>query len=161
MLLEGVRDIHHRGFVHCDPNPEYILVFPSYQNGSICRLKIIDFGQVRQPRERHHMPDPGVSTFPGTAVYLSPESIIYGHINTALDIWSIGCIVLEIITEKLSWKDQNPMDLAIKIGFLRYLPKILKTMSSTGKDFLMKCLQRDPSKRWTADMPLSHPFLLP
>ncbi|XP_022760129.1 mitogen-activated protein kinase kinase kinase 3-like [Durio zibethinus] len=70
-------------------------------NGSICRLKIADFGLVRRPRERHHMPDPWVPTFTGTAVYMSPESVIYGHISTALDIWSIGCIVLEMITGKL------------------------------------------------------------
>ena len=52
------------------------------------------------------------------------------------------------------------MDLAIKIGFAEYPPKIPETMSSTGKDFLLKCFERDPSKRWTADMLLTHPFLL-
>ncbi|XWS70994.1 hypothetical protein CRYUN_Cryun03dG0098600 [Craigia yunnanensis] len=159
MLLEGVRDIHQRGYVHCDLKPENILVFPPDQYGSINRLKIADFGLVRRPGERD-MPEVELANFPGTAVYMPPESVTDAKISDALDIWSLGCIVLEMITGKLPWDYQNMMDLVIKIGFSRYPPKIPETMSSTGKDFLMKCFQRDPSKRWTADMLLSHPFLL-
>ncbi|XP_022759919.1 mitogen-activated protein kinase kinase kinase 17-like [Durio zibethinus] len=158
MLLERVWDIHQRGFVQ---KPKNIIVFPSYQNGSISRLKIADFGLVRRPRERYHMPDPWMPTFPGTAVYMSLESFIYGHISTTLDISSIGCIVLEMITGKLPWEYQDLTDLGIKIGFSIYSPKIPETMSSTGKDFLMKCFQWDLGKMWTVDMLLSHPFLLP
>ncbi|XVF20880.1 hypothetical protein REPUB_Repub12eG0041400 [Reevesia pubescens] len=66
-----------------------------------------------------------------------------------------------MITGKLPWEYKNTRDLAINIGFLRFPPKIPETMSSTGKDFLMKCFERDPCKRWTADMLLSHPLLLP
>ena len=161
MLLEGVRDIHERGYVHCDLKPENILVFPPDQYGSFSRLKIADFGLVRRRGERER---PEVETcltsFPGTAVYMPPESVTDGKISAALDIWSLGCIVLEMITGKLPWEYQNLMDLAIKIGFAEYPPKIPETMSSTGKDFLMKCFERDPSKRWTADMLLTHPFLL-
>ncbi|KAF3446037.1 hypothetical protein FNV43_RR11215 [Rhamnella rubrinervis] len=36
-----------------------------------------------------------------------------------------------------------------------YLPQ---NMSEKGKDFLRKCLVRDPRKRWTAKMLLNHPF---
>ncbi|XWS75614.1 hypothetical protein CRYUN_Cryun01aG0106200 [Craigia yunnanensis] len=129
--------------------------------GSFSKLKIADFGLVRRRGERER---PDVETcmtsFPGTAVYMPPESVTDGKISAALDIWSLGCIVLEMITGKLPWEYQNLMDLAIKIGFAEYPPKIPKTMSSTGKDFLMKCFERDPSKRWTADMLLTHPFLL-
>ena len=50
-------------------------------------------------------------------------------------------LFLEMVFGKLLWEYQNLKDLAIKIGFLRYLPKIPETMSSTGNDFLMKCLK--------------------
>ncbi|XVF31614.1 hypothetical protein REPUB_Repub17cG0006400 [Reevesia pubescens] len=162
MLLEGIRDIHARGYVHCDLKPANILVFPPEGYGSISSLKIADFGMVRRPGESHISEvEPWMLHFPGTAVYMPPESVTDGKIKASLDIWSLGCIVLEMITGKLPWKYQNRRDLAIKIGFSRYPPKIPETMSSTGKDFLMKCFARDPSERWTADMLLSHPFLLP
>ncbi|WRX26411.1 Protein kinase domain - like 10 [Theobroma cacao] len=91
--------------------------------------------------------------FPGTAVYMPPESVADAEIS--------GCVVLEMITGKLPWECMNLTDLAIKLLSLRNLPKIPENLSSAGKDFLMKCFARDPSERWTADMLLSHPFLLP
>ncbi|XVF34367.1 hypothetical protein REPUB_Repub18cG0053300 [Reevesia pubescens] len=147
MLAEGIRDIHKKGYVHSDLKPENILVFPSDTYGSINKLKIADFGLVRRAGERD-MPEvePWMLDFPGTSVYMPPESVTSGNISAALDIWSLRCIVLEMITGKLPWEYQNKTDLAIKIGFSRYPPKIPETMSSTGKDFLMKCFQRDPSK---------------
>ncbi|XP_022774051.1 mitogen-activated protein kinase kinase kinase 17-like [Durio zibethinus] len=160
MLLEGIRDIHQRGYVHCDLKPANILVFPSDQYGSISSLKIADFGLVRRPGERDMSKvEPLMQAFPGTAAYMPPESVTDGKISAALDIWSLGCIVIEMITGKLPWEYQNLRDLAIKIGFSRH-PPIPETISSKGKDFLMKCFERDPSERWTADMLLSHPFLL-
>ncbi|XVE72250.1 hypothetical protein DITRI_Ditri11bG0024600 [Diplodiscus trichospermus] len=161
MLLQGVRDIHEQGYVHCDLKPANILVFPPDQYGSIYRLKIADFGLARRTGERD-MPEvePLMAKFPGTAVYMPPESVTDSKVSAALDIWSLGCIVLEMITGKPPWECQNRWDLVIKIGFSRYPPKIPETMSSTGKDFLMRCFKRNPSERWTADMLLSHPFLL-
>ncbi|XP_022760099.1 mitogen-activated protein kinase kinase kinase 17-like [Durio zibethinus] len=161
MLLEGIRDIHDRGYVHCDLKPANILVFPPDSYGSISNLKIADFGLVRRAGERN-MPEveAWMLNFPGTGVYMPPESVTDGKISAALDVWSLGCVVLEMITGKLPWEYHNLADLAIKIGFSRYPPKIPETMSSTGKDFLMKCFSRNPSERWTADMLLSHPFLL-
>ncbi|XVF71357.1 hypothetical protein PTKIN_Ptkin12aG0030600 [Pterospermum kingtungense] len=95
--------------------------------------------------------------FPDTAVYMQPESMIEEYmlnreINVALNIWSIRCIILEMITEEPFWECQNLSDLPIKVGFSGCTPKIPKTMSSTDKDFLMKCFQMNPSVRWIADM---------
>ncbi|XWS75642.1 hypothetical protein CRYUN_Cryun01aG0108600 [Craigia yunnanensis] len=75
MLLEGIRDIHQSGYVHCDLKPANILVYPSETYGSINNLKIADFGLARQPGGRD-MPE--VETFPGTPVYMPPESVIDG-----------------------------------------------------------------------------------
>ncbi|RWR89034.1 Protein kinase domain-containing protein [Cinnamomum micranthum f. kanehirae] len=45
------------------------------------------------------------------------------------------------------------------IGFGDELPEIPTELSDEGKDFLSKCFVRDPSKRWTAEMLLQHPFV--
>jgi serine/threonine protein kinase len=39
-------------------------------------------------------------------------------------------------------------------------PKIPETMSEIGKDFLLRCFIRVPTKRWKAEMLLRHPFFL-
>ncbi|XWS75555.1 hypothetical protein CRYUN_Cryun01aG0100300 [Craigia yunnanensis] len=52
-----------------------------------------------------------------------------------------------MITRKLPWECKNLRDFTIKIGLSRYPPKIPKTMSSTRKDFLIKCFERDACER--------------
>lgn len=44
------------------------------------------------------------------------------------------------------------------IGIGEELPEIPQELSQ-GKDFLDKCLVKDPNKRWTAHMLLNHPFI--
>lgn len=46
-----------------------------------------------------------------------------------------------------------------RIGIGEELPKIPQELSQQGKDFLGKCLVKDPNKRWTAHMLLNHPFI--
>ncbi|KAK8563769.1 hypothetical protein V6N12_035913 [Hibiscus sabdariffa] len=159
MLLEGLQCIHAKGYVHCDLKPENILVFPGC--GSDVTLKIADFGLVRQTDENHTVEGgPKKLKFPGTPLYMPPETIVKRHISCALDIWSLGCVVLQMITGKQPWEGtEDEMDLAIKILFSTSPPnQIPKTLSDQGKDFLMKCFARE-RERWTADMLLSHPFI--
>ncbi|EOY17077.1 Mitogen-activated protein kinase kinase kinase 21, putative [Theobroma cacao] len=160
MLVLGLRNIHERGYVHCDLKPENILVFPFDLNGLINGLKIADFGLAKQPGERVDGP-PGKVNFPGTAVNMPPESVENVKISASLDIWSLGCVVLQMITGEPPWEYENLTDLAIKLFHSRNPPKIPENMSSAGKDFLMKCFARNPSERWTAAMLLNHPYLLP
>ncbi|XP_022760100.1 mitogen-activated protein kinase kinase kinase 17-like [Durio zibethinus] len=49
----GIRDIHDRGYVHCDLKPANIHVFPPDPYGSISNLQIADFGLVRRAGERN------------------------------------------------------------------------------------------------------------
>ena len=98
------------------------------------------------------------SKFPSTAVYMPPESINATRINASIDIWSLGCIVLQMITGKLPWECENLVDLAFKLVSLK-TPEIPEGMSREGVDFLMRCFARNPSERWTAEMLLCHPFL--
>ncbi|KAK8563771.1 hypothetical protein V6N12_035915 [Hibiscus sabdariffa] len=77
------------------------------------------------------------------------ETIVKHHICLALDIWSLGCVVLQMITGKLPCDGmKDKMELAMKILFSRNPPnQIRKTLSDQGKDFLMKCFAREPGER--------------
>ena len=48
-----------------------------------------------------------------------------------------------------------------KLGFLKEAPKIPNGLSKDCKDSLSKCFMKNPGERWTANMLLNHPFLLP
>ena len=155
MILEGLVHIHKKGYIHSDLKPGNILVFPPQDGIGLDTLKIADFGSVKQ----YGVKDTNIWEygFRGTAIYMSPESVI-GEITCQLDVWSFGCIIVEMITGNLPWTFSNLKDLRDKL-LSGETPNIPENISSMGKNFLMKCFARDPNQRWTARMLLSHPYL--
>ncbi|OMO83712.1 hypothetical protein CCACVL1_11258 [Corchorus capsularis] len=155
MILKGLVEIHSRGYVHSDLKPDNILVFHREDCNGLPVLKIADFGSSSEVST-------GVKGIKGTLAYMSPESI-HGNISGAWDVWSLGCIIIEMITGRKAWnkyRGRGQGDLDLRNELLRgEIPDIPENMSSLGKDFLMKCFIRDPDKRGTARMLLQHPFL--
>ncbi|XP_060675773.1 mitogen-activated protein kinase kinase kinase 20-like [Ziziphus jujuba] len=159
MILKGLHCIHEQGYVHCDLKPENILVFRT-QYGT--QLKISDFGLAKEPgKEDESMKEySNEFRFRGTPLYMSPESVAFGEmIEAPLDIWSLGCIVINMMTGKYAWPSKMKMDLVRLLAFSNKEPELPRHMSAKGKDFLRKCFIRDPRKRWTAKMLLNHPFV--
>ncbi|KAG2719810.1 hypothetical protein I3760_02G008400 [Carya illinoinensis] len=153
-VLKGLRDVHARGFVHCDIKLQNILVFG---NGAI---KIADFGLARKA-EQEQSGEGNRTEFRGTPLYMSPESVNDSEYESPADIWALGCAVVEMLTGKPAWNcgpEYNICKLLIRIGVGDEVPQVPKELSFEGKDFLGKCFVKDPRKRWTAEMLLDHPF---
>lgn len=151
LILQGLCYIHERDYVHCDIKLQNILVCDSCSD-----IKIGDFGLAKKVGEKNGF------CLSGTPLYMSPESVTRNEQETPSDIWALGCVVLEMITGKPAWRyggDADVSSLLFRIGFTDELPEIPEGLSEQGKDFLEKCLVRDPVKRWTADMLLNHPFV--
>ncbi|XP_042983360.1 mitogen-activated protein kinase kinase kinase 20-like [Carya illinoinensis] len=158
MILKGLRALHKQGYVHCDLKPANILAF-STGSGGVSKVKITDFGLSKIPGEENEIMRKRFS-FRGTPNYMSPESVLWGIITPALDIWSLGCVVVEMVTGNVGWDSSISIDelmLEIACG---NPPKIPETMSELGKDFLRGCLEKNPLKRLTAELLLLHPFLV-
>jgi serine/threonine protein kinase len=144
-------------YVHCDLKPENILVFSS-PDGASKSVKISDFGLSKIPGDLNELMTKRYD-FQGSPLYMSPESFLVGEIKGCLDIWSLGCMVVEMISGRPAWDCTSGMDdLVIQITMKS--PNIPETMSKIGKDFLQRCFAWDPTERWTVEMLLSHPFLL-
>ncbi|KAG8481602.1 hypothetical protein CXB51_026549 [Gossypium anomalum] len=149
-ILKGLNFIHSKGFVHCDIKLQNVLLFG---NGDV---KIADFGLAKRKGEKQ-----GRFEIRGTPLSMAPESINGNVYDSGVDIWALGCAVVEMFTGKPAWNlkpGANMADLLIKIGASDELPGIPRELSGEGKDFLVKCFSRDPNKRWTAEMLLQHPF---
>ncbi|KOM31264.1 hypothetical protein LR48_Vigan01g081900 [Vigna angularis] len=157
MLLKGLSCMHEKGIVHCDLKPDNILLFPSWDDRTKYQLKISDFGLSKTSEEANA--DLGEIKFRGTPYYMSPESV-RGFKETPLDIWSLGCIVIEMSTGLQQWWNIQTSDqLLCKLAFFNEAPKIPDELSYDCKDFLKKCFINDPQQRWTAKMLLDHPFI--
>lgn len=97
-ILKGISHVHNKGFIHCDLKPANILVFPPTEK--YMRHKLADFGLSLKSTDRSKKHD----HFRGTLVYASPESVTRGVVyGKEVDIWSLGCIVVEMITGKRIW----------------------------------------------------------
>nr|KYP69019.1 Mitogen-activated protein kinase kinase kinase A [Cajanus cajan] len=160
MLLKGLHCIHEKEVVHCDLKPDNILLFPTWKSETWYQVKIADFGLAKTRKEAKAEFRLRKMKFRGTPYYMSPESVI-GVIGTALDIWSLGCIVIEMITGMDAWRNiENQEELMLKLLLHKEAPPIPDGLSWVCKDFLGKCFVKNPTRRSTAAMLLNHPFII-
>ncbi|XP_037041786.1 serine/threonine-protein kinase Doa-like [Bradysia coprophila] len=101
-LCKAVDFLHRHGMTHTDLKPENILfvnsdyttVYDSEKNCSVRRLnctdiRLIDFGLLTRDKGPH-------STIVSTRYYRAPEVILELGWSHPCDVWSIGCIMVEI-----------------------------------------------------------------
>ncbi|CAA7026347.1 unnamed protein product [Microthlaspi erraticum] len=146
-LVSALRQVHSQGFVHCDVKARNVLVSRS----SV--VKLADFGSAIRFEKPTALIKPR-----GSPLWMAPEVIRREYQGPESDVWSLGCTVIEMLTGKPAWEDFG-MDSLSRIGFSDELPFFPVTLSEIGRDFLDKCLKRDPSQRWSCDQLLQHPFL--
>ncbi|KAK9927167.1 hypothetical protein M0R45_024366 [Rubus argutus] len=119
------------------------------------RVKLADFGMAK-----HITGQSCPLSFKGSPYWMAPEVIKNSNgCNLAVDIWSLGCTVLEMATTKPPWSQYEWVAAMFKIGNSKELPGIPGHLSEDGKDFVRLCLQRNPLHRPTAVQLLEHPFV--
>ncbi|KAL9329943.1 hypothetical protein ACSQ67_004946 [Phaseolus vulgaris] len=148
-ILLGLAYLHAKNTVHRDIKGANILVDP---NG---RIKLADFGMAK------HISGPSCPfSFKGSPYWMAPEVIKNSNgCNLAVDIWSLGCTVLEMATTKPPWSQYEGVAAMFKIGNSKELPTIPDHLSEDGKDFVKLCLQRNPQNRPSAAQLLEHSFV--
>jgi mitogen-activated protein kinase kinase kinase len=183
-LLEGLAYLHQAGIIHRDIKPENILLD---HNGVI---KYVDFGAAKiiarqgktvantdvfannaGPKDGMGGKEPHArknqKTMTGTPMYMSPE-VIRGDASSlverqgAVDIWSLGCVILEMATGRRPWSSlDNEWAIMYNIaqGNQPQLPS-RDQLSDMGTDFLRRCFERDPERRPTAAELLQHEWIV-
>ncbi|MFQ6653190.1 hypothetical protein Gotur_024718 [Gossypium turneri] len=179
-VLRGLKYVHSANVLHRDLKPSNLLL------NANCDLKIGDFGLARATSETDFMTEYVVTRW-----YRAPELLLNcSEYTAAIDIWSVGCILGEIMTRQplFPGKDYvhqlrliteligSPDDSSL--GFLRsenarryvrQLPQYPKqnfsarfpNSSSGAVDLLEKMLIFDPHRRITVEEALCHPYLAP
>ncbi|XP_020664640.3 mitogen-activated protein kinase kinase kinase 4 isoform X2 [Pogona vitticeps] len=155
-ITTAINVLHEHGIVHRDIKGANIFLTSSGL------IKLGDFGcSVKLKNNTQTMPGEVNSTL-GTAAYMAPEVITRakgeGH-GRAADIWSLGCVVIEMVTGKRPWHEfEHNFQIMYRVG-MGHKPPIPDRISPEGKDFLSHCLESDPKMRWTASQLLDHPFV--
>jgi serine/threonine protein kinase len=134
-ILLGLGHLHSLGFVYRDLKPENILV------DAEGHLKLTDFGLVKTIGGEKGT----TTTFCGTPEYLAPEMLRQLPYTKAVDWWSFGCIVYEMLVGLPPFYDENKnkMYRAIMQDEVRFPPAV----SADAKDLILGLLERNPNSR--------------
>ncbi|ROT36963.1 MAP kinase [Sodiomyces alkalinus F11] len=163
-LLEGLAYLHESGIAHRDIKPENILLD---HNGIV---KYVDFGAAKVIARQGKTLVQGLNaskpnkSMTGTPMYMSPEVITGENPGRAgaVDIWSLGCVILEMVTGRRPWANLDN-EWAIMYNIAQGNPPQLPSadqLSPTGLDFLQRCFTRDPRKRASAVELLQHEWIM-
>ena len=171
---EALKYLHDNEIIHRDIKPSNILIDDE------CNIRLCDFGSSRICVKNKTFTS-GV----GTKWYKSPE-ILLGkkNYNKNVDVWSLGCIMAELflleplfygssdyevlskIMESFGFSKEDDdyfqpgVNLLIKEPDMKYnIVNILDQCDSDSLDLISKMLIVNPSKRYTIEDVLAHPFL--
>lgn len=133
-ILLGIGHLHSLGLVYRDLKPENILID---QRGHI---RITDFGLAKNIGD-----DGTTSTFCGTPEYIAPEMLQRQPYNKAVDWWSFGIIIFEMLTGLPPFYDGNVNTMYHAV--LHSPVKFPSNMSQPARDLVTKLLDRDPTTR--------------
>mmetsp|Transcript_38297 Transcript_38297/g.46189 ORF Transcript_38297/g.46189 Transcript_38297/m.46189 type:complete len:487 (+) Transcript_38297:237-1697(+) len=149
-VLTGLVFLHNkRHMVHRDIKPGNILMNMQGE------AKITDFGISAGLESTMAL----CHSFVGTMCYMSPERIANEPYNPSADIWSLGLSIMEAATKSYPYNVQNgPFHLSLQIT-QDPAPTLPATFSPEFQEFCKLCLDKDPTKRPTAEQLLQHPFV--
>eukprot|EP00897_Mesotaenium_endlicherianum_P003593 jgi/Mesen1/3261/ME000189S02381 len=157
-ILCGLAYLHDTETIHRDIKGSNILV------NTQGRVKLADFGVAKSYSNTVEM-----TACRGTVWWMAPEAISGQAYDWSVDIWSLGCTVIEMVTRVPPWIDPetgkppwgqiDQMAAIFKIGRAKGPPPLPGNLSPVAKDFILQCLHIDPAKRPTAANLLYHPFV--
>ncbi|XP_033116181.1 mitogen-activated protein kinase 7-like [Anneissia japonica] len=184
-LLRGLKYIHSANVIHRDLKPSNLLV-----NGN-CELKIGDFGMARGVSfAQDHKRQMRMTNYVATRWYRAPELLFpMEHYVKSVDMWSVGCILAEMIGRKQIFPGKNLIDQLTLVTQVLGLPpdSMLQschsdqifnffhknyghmkpidwktkypTADSQALNLLSKMLMYNPEERVTSSDALKHPYL--
>ncbi|GAA5880392.1 hypothetical protein JCM16303_003925 [Sporobolomyces ruberrimus] len=152
-ILTGLDYLHEREIIHRDIKGANILVD---NKGNI---KISDFGISKKVEDnllsgaKVHRP-----SLQGSVYWMAPEVVKQTAYTSKADIWSLGCLVVEMLTGAHPWANLTQMQAIFRIGSSGR-PTVPDDISSDADDFLEQTFEIEHTARPSARELLAHGFI--
>ncbi|KAK8835198.1 hypothetical protein M9Y10_002078 [Tritrichomonas musculus] len=126
-MLEVLNGLERCGIIHCDIKPENILLADEYSQS----VKMIDFGSSNFSNQ------PG-SFYVQSRYYRAPEVVLGINYSFPIDIWSLGCVALELFTALPLFPGQNEVHLIeLIVEMLGQFPDSMVQASTRRQEFFL------------------------
>ncbi|KAK4169264.1 hypothetical protein QBC43DRAFT_59361 [Cladorrhinum sp. PSN259] len=158
-ILNGLSYLHDMEIIHRDIKGANILVD---NKGTI---KISDFGISKKLEATNILNGANNNknrpSLQGSVFWMAPEVVKQTSYTRKADIWSLGCLVVEMFTGTHPFPDCTQLQAIFKIGGAKATPTIPEHASEEAKQFLAQTFEIDHNKRPSADELMLSPFLTP
>jgi Tol biopolymer transport system component/predicted Ser/Thr protein kinase len=153
-IADALAKAHAAGIVHRDLKPSNVMVTPE-------GVKILDFGLAKltdspfvDPEAPTVAPDESSLTrqraILGTVGWMSPEQASGDTVDTRSDIFAFGVLMYEMLTGKHPFRRRTTLETlaAIREEEPERLTEVLQSLPPEAERAVLRCLRKDPSKRW-------------
>lgn len=148
-LASALWYVHDQKMIHRDLKTQNVFLDEQLN------LQIGDFGVARTIG-----PGSLATTFVGSPLYMSPELIEEKKYNSQSDMWSLGCIIFEMLCLKTAFQARNMNMLIIKI-LSNQIPELPPMYSQELQGICYNLLKQCPTERMTAAQLCSHQLIRP
>jgi beta-lactam-binding protein with PASTA domain/predicted Ser/Thr protein kinase len=149
-VAQALQRAHSAGLVHRDIKPSNIMITSSGQT------KVTDFGIARAMARDGEQTMTQTGMVIGTAAYLSPEQAQGRSVDARSDVYSLGCVLYEMLTAHAPFTGDTPLSIAYK--HVREDPVPPSTLNPDVPHSLdavvMKAMAKNPDNRYSSAMEL-------
>lgn len=134
---------HRNGIVHRDVKPANVMI------NNAGAVKVMDFGIARAIADSSS-PMTQTAAVIGTAQYLSPEQARGEQVDARSDVYSLGCVLFEILTGEPPFKGDSPV--AVAYQHVREDPELPSRVNADVPreldSIILKAMAKNPANRY-------------
>jgi len=151
-ICAALEHAHGKGIVHRDLKPSNIVLTAAKGNKDVVR--IVDFGIAKllaSPESRESVDLTNTGDLFGSPGYMSPEQCMGYQLDARSDIYSLGCVMYELLSGMPPFQSDNPVQTIVK--HLSESPDRLNkpgglSIPANLEALVLRCLEKDPRNRY-------------
>lgn len=152
-ICHGLSFAHENGVLHRDIKPSNVMLVTDDQGGS--QVKLVDFGIAKLVSDDQSVTRAG--NVIGSPLYISPETALGEPADPRSDIYSLGCLIFEVLAGAPPFTGDNLME-AMTARLENQAPLLSSVSRESLADgsvdlidsIVARCLSRDPDSRFAS-----------